>query len=392
VNIVFSEYRDIVVSPFTELMNNPQGLSFHRGGPHWPDWDNQTFPRHNRGGRPVDHEPVSVDEAEPVSGTFVWGAPLVRHFGHQIADFMTRIPDSHFRFPDATLLLAGHPRDNFHSYDSLAGYMRAILDWFDVPPQRVHVVDRPIRISNLYVVPQAEQAQGIGPAPDYVDRLNGICLRKLTVPRDLDTVYVTRSEQAASFAGEALIDDALEKAGVTVVVPETLPLMEQLEVYCRARRLIFSEGSAVHCLQLLGNAQINQVHILSRRPKFQIAKANLLPRAASLNYVDVGAELIHGTNLKGGPAPETGISLPSRDRLIDFFGEQGIAIKSSLSKQTFAKAQLDDVRTWLAAEVKLPRSQSDAYWSMLRETVGGLGDETVRTAVEKLVHTETTSR
>jgi hypothetical protein len=43
-------FRDVVVSPFDELLEASSGRSDHRGGPDWPDWDRQTVARHRRRG------------------------------------------------------------------------------------------------------------------------------------------------------------------------------------------------------------------------------------------------------------------------------------------------------------------------------------------------------
>ena len=55
----------------------------------------------------------------------------------------------------------------------------------------------------------------------------------------------------------------------------------QLQLYRRARVVIFSEGSAVHALQLLGHLDCDVV-ILVRRPGNQLAAASLEPRVRSL--------------------------------------------------------------------------------------------------------------
>ncbi len=76
-----------------------------------------------------------------------------------------------------------------------------------------------------------------------------------------DVVYLSRNRFApctfsetliGAFAGERCLDEMLIARGVHVVYPETISLMDQLQIYRDAQVLIVAEGSAQHGLELLG--------------------------------------------------------------------------------------------------------------------------------------------
>ena len=89
-------------------------------------------------------------------------------------------------------------------------------------------------------------------------------------------MYVSRNRFApctsgdtliGAFAGERSLEDLLRARGVKVVYPETLALLDQLQIYRDAQVLIVAEGSAQHGLELLGLHPSKQVILLCRRPQ-----------------------------------------------------------------------------------------------------------------------------
>src|SRR5262249_11047414 len=125
-----------------------------------------------------------------------------------------------------------------------------ILDHLGVDKRRVLLVRTPTRFDRLYVVPQAERLYGGGPHRRHLDLMDELTAGNAP-ERDLECLFVSRSNWPdGHFAGESYLDEVLSDAGVTVLHPEMEPLHAQLQLYRRARLAIFSEGSALHALQL----------------------------------------------------------------------------------------------------------------------------------------------
>lgn len=288
-------YEDITVVPMAEMFQGPRETT--KGGPVWPDWDAQPRSRHYRDGltadvRPEDAAPeATIDDGRP----YFWIGAIVDHFGHFLAEFATRILPTITACPEAVLVFTGHVDYPFLKYERSPPFVKALLAWYDVPEERVLVVDRPTRFRKLSVVPEpevlGEQFPG-DPCPAYLAALDAWVAHKLGPRERRGTVFVTRSGQAYRFGGEGALDAAFRAWGAEVVRPETLSLPGQVAAYAGAETLVFSEGSAIHGLQLLGS--LGRVIILARRPGMRIAEWKLRPRARSLAYVDASQSIVAG--------------------------------------------------------------------------------------------------
>ena len=100
------------------------------------------------------------------------------------------------------------------------------------------------------------------------------CEQMIPLGSQRDVVYVSRNRFApctssetliGAFAGERCLEEMLEARGVQVIHPETLSLMDQLQIYRDAQVLIVAEGSAQHGLELLGAHLQKQVILVCRR-------------------------------------------------------------------------------------------------------------------------------
>ena len=89
-----------------------------------------------------------------------------------------------------------------------------------------------------------------------------------------------------AFAAEELLERFLQERGVTVVHPETLGLQDQLEIYLGAKALIVAEGSAQHCLELLGVHPDKPIVVICRRPQLEGMGLPLQSRFPQLRFVE----------------------------------------------------------------------------------------------------------
>lgn len=285
--------RGAAVQPFLDLLNRPAGGEAYCGGVLFHDLLRQPELHHFRGDRAIDR-PLShwADPQRVVSshiGRLFWCGPLAFHFGHQIADFGSRV-----------LLASVDPRGGdllwlpwraASSWHELLPWQRSLLTYLNPGGKRHRIASEPLRVSELVVVPQQARMRA-APSLAHLEAL-GWCERAIT-PRPAGVIYLSRTRFAAcrsaatlvgAFAGEALLEQLLLERGVRVVHPETLPLEEQLAIYLGAEALIVVEGSAQHGLELLGFHPHKSVVVICRREQLPGMELPLLARFPQVQFV-----------------------------------------------------------------------------------------------------------
>jgi hypothetical protein len=377
-------FRNIVIGPFTGLLQAQVGRSTHCGGPLWPEWEKQIDARHCRQGLPVDDCPIVKEVPTSLKGTIAWGGPIVNHFGHQIADFSMRLLPTLAHWPQAVFAFATHRRFRFQRLEDTPPFFHEILDWFGIPAHRVILFTGPVAVDEVFVAPQAEQVAGPGPAAAHLDLLDEITAGRLGSPQRQGVLFVSRASIRDRFAGEAYLERALQAAGVMVIRPESLPLVEQLKAYLSASDVIFSEGSAVHATQLMGRA-LGNVHVLTRRPGATLASHSLTPRARSLAYHDLTVGLVHGLDLARKPRKARGLSILHEDLLLDRFANTlSIHLRKHWNAGAYCAARDEDVRQWLRSESETSFGHAPGSLDFILATLAGTGLAHFQTEVEQL--------
>jgi hypothetical protein len=343
-------FRDIVVTPYSDLVDVPWGGEYHRGGPQWPEWSTQTAARHCKRGVPIDLKPYKAEPTSTLTGPVAWGGGVVWHFGHQIADFTTRLLPTLAEMPDARFAFSSHAVfDWFRSMDNTPAFLRAVLDWFGIPGERIDIIAEPTLVERLVVAPQGEQNPEPGPEAWYLDQLDAHTRSRLgEVERD-GSLYVSRAGQRARFAGETYLEVVLAEAGFRVLRPEVLSIEDQLRAYAGAESIVFAEGSAIHGVQLTGRA-LGDVTVLVRRTDRRLGEAALRPRARSLHYIDAVRGLVQGLDIGGQPADYRGLSILDPEKLLAV-----LPIGRAWDQKAFDAALNADVEEWLETERASPR-------------------------------------
>ena len=380
-------FRNILVHP-TQEMRDPDG-AFFRGGPDWPRFGLQVLVRHCWGAvpRPIDSRPLpsrtewpyfdpkflpvfwphlgldprlSPQELERDASRLaafqaplpdqifdtvdagIWGGPVSLHFGHMIADFGMRIAASSRIDAETPLVFSLPP---FRKPDPPPHFWQ-IIDHLGIDRRRVLLLRTPTRFARLYVLPQAERPFGGWPSGRHLGLMDAITLSDRPPERDLACVFASRAGlPQGRFAGESYLDELLTAAGVTVLHPETADLRTQLQLYRRARVLIFSEGSAVHALQLLGNLGCDII-VLVRRPGNQIAAAALRARARSLRYLWATRALLHGLTRSGRPDTRAGLSVLDEERCLAGLKALGLDLTPFWDPKAYAERRQADLERW----------------------------------------------
>jgi hypothetical protein len=374
----------------TQEARPPDG-AFFRGGPEWPHFNAQIFARHCRGGlpKPVDTRPLAAqaewpyfdprflpafwphlygdarpapqdwrcglakladahaplsDQIEETVDAGIWCGPITLHFGHMVADFSMRIAGSG-RVDAAVPLVFSLPP--FRDFEP-PPYFWDIIDHLGVDRRRVLLVRKPTRFARLFVLPQAERPVGGGPSRRHLRLMDTITAPQAVSDRDLGCVFVSRARLAEGrFAGEAYIEEALIGAGVTVFHPESVDLHAQLRLYRRARTLIFSEGSALHALQLLGHLG-SDIIVLVRRPRRRMAAASLRPRTRSLRYLEAVRGLVHGLSRSGRTIRRAGMTVLDEPRFLAGLERTGINLAPFWDPPAYAERRDADIAGWIA--------------------------------------------
>lgn len=305
----------IRVAPYTSVISALDSTrSLHTGGPIWPEWQECIKPRHCRNNSPIDHIPSDegFDTSTEILESGYWCGPIVNHYGHQIADFSTRLPLYLGRHSYDKPLIFGTRERRY--MNKIPTFFEQILAWYNVPKNHIRVCDVPTIFEKLFWVPQQEQLVDVAPSAHYVSILSDHAAYNLAYPMKSMKLFVSRAGCIAGIiAGEKYLEEFFSDLGYAIIRPERISLREQLTLYQNASTIIFSEGSAVHTLQLLGYIDA-RVAIISRRPKRCMAIKILSTRIKHLSYINAISAFVQPRSSLGSIQPNFGIAfldLPS---------------------------------------------------------------------------------
>ena len=365
-------YKNIEIAPYTELLDSPRGASDHKGGPIWPDWDKLPLSRFYRSGKAVDRLPdSSIKVIEESYKCGYWCGPISHHFGHQLADFSTRLGGYELD-SDRLFFFGVKPESNITDVTQTSEYFRSILKWFQIPESQVVIVYQPVRVEELYV-----GVGGVTASTDYLDRLKNLeSYKELYSSTPKGHYYVTRSAfKIGGVAGEAYLEIFLGQY-LKVIRPETISVEEQLRIYLNAESLLITEGSALHTLQLLGRIPAD-IRVLIRRPGWRLAEYLLKDRCSSLEYSPLG-ELVTKIDKHGNKILSNGITIPTKENLEALFESLDISM-DGWDEVIFERVVAQDVVAWIN------QSSVGANNKLLGESVVGQLERSERTRLSELV-------
>ena len=336
------------MQPFSELLDVQWGGSVHRGGPSWPDWDDQVAARHCQRGTPIDDQPELAEPTSIIDRHIAWGGPITRHFGHQVADFSMRLLDTTDNLPGVAIAFASHPREGIDSIATAPAFFRDTLAWLGIAASDAFLIREPTVARGLSVAPQAEQIHGPGPSAAHLDRLDSLMGRRLLNREELTACTClaqanTRGLRAKPSRGCAPSRRRhRDQAGNATAA-------RSAGAYAGADRIIFAEGSAVHAVNLLGSS-LGDVLIINRRAGRDLGIESLIPRARSVFYVEAVASLVHGLRPSAQPAIEAGLTMLDVETLMTALAGAVPRLADHLDRRAFLEAQANDALDWLGDE------------------------------------------
>jgi FkbM family methyltransferase len=219
-----------------------------------------------RNGRALTVEPKMPDgDIAQRKGTWLWGGLLWMHFGHFLVESTARLwaLDNLDTPIDGILFAPKRPRNG----GEVHAYQREFVKLMgtDVP---IVCLDAPTRVERL-IVPG--QGFGLGTMIEGTQRYRNAITRNFAKDikaKGADKLYISRSQLSAyrgNLIGEVELEAQLVKKGYTIFHPEKHDLTTQIETYKAARQIIAAEGSALHLLAMVAQAD-QQVAIVVRRP------------------------------------------------------------------------------------------------------------------------------
>ncbi|HLQ20306.1 MAG TPA: glycosyltransferase 61 family protein [Tabrizicola sp.] len=363
-------FRDVPVMPLQAFReHDPQG------GPIWPDFESQTTARFCRQhGVPVDLLPTPEPCTEEITEDAIWGGYLHPHFGHLVAEHLTRIlPGLQARPDDLILFMTEKDRDPA----TVPSHFHDVLHWYGVSRDRVRIISQPTLVRKLSVVPQGEVLWGKAPDPSYLDLLDALPDRHGITPVKGDIVYVSRTGLASmgqgSHLGEGYLVHLLERLGVTIFDPVGLSIREQMERYAGARTLIFAEGSALHGRQLLGRVR-QDVHVLMRRVRY-LARPLLRPRVRRLMYLNTHGGVLQMRDRANKGFPHLNAVFYQTEALLAGFERMGLNLRPHWDQNAYLAAALSDAADWEKAKREdkvLSDRNLRVYLSEMSATIKGI--------------------
>jgi len=290
--------RGALIQPMLDLLNRPSGGEAYYGGVVCAAPEQQPVLRHFRGDAAVDRPCLEASAptglAQPHGGRLFWCGPLGWHFGHQVADFGSRVLLASVDPRGGTLLWAPWPSGN--GWDALAPWQRALLAYLNPGQKPVALLTQTLKAEHLIVVPQQARMWAT-PSVAHLEAL-GWCEDHLA-PGKGGVLYVSRTQAApcldgsslrGSIAAERQLESLLRERGVGIVYPEQLSLGEQLAAYRGANAIVVAEGSAQHGLELLGVHVDKEVIVICRRPQRAGMELPLRARFPRVRWIEAIAE------------------------------------------------------------------------------------------------------
>ena len=315
----------------------------------WPEFHAQTHARQNRRGRPVGAPPkFSGDEAEIVEEPVIYAGLHEVHFGHLVAETVPRLPQALAERPDLPLVFSRLRTDKRPAPSTM---VRSVLDWLDIPRDRLCFIDRPTVFREVHVAAQGEHLNGPRTPRAYLRLLEARVARNLGRQRPEGVAFVTRAgldHKQGLHAAERYLVSCLRDLGVRIIYPEALNLREQMQHYARAEVLIFSEGSAIHGRQLLGRVK-QDIAVLQRRKGSEIAKGQIAPRCRSLSYIDSAGGALTVCNRYGVNVDYATKSFFRLEETFAFFDQIGVPLRARWDRNAYRQARDQDVLAWIFA-------------------------------------------
>lgn len=337
--------RDVPIMP-TTLSEK----TLYNGGPYWPNWYKQFMPRHSRNGLRMNSTLVPIPDNLPrIDESLIWGGTVHRHFGHQVAEYSTRVLQAATTLPNFRILFSLWSGGEI---DQIPSFFWQIMDWYGISRDRVVFALTPFIASEIWVAAQSEQLGGPGPSQAYLRLLEENARERGMQPVAHRYLYVSREKMLfrglATMLGEGYFSNCLRALGVHILVPEETTIVDQLSHYAGTEHLIFAQGSAMHGRQLLGFVD-QHISVLQRRPHGRQGLMELLPRCTRLTYCETAKGTIARIQQDGSRDFVRGVSVYDTQTLLSSMARIGLDLRPVWNNEIYLRHCEADLETWTRA-------------------------------------------
>lgn len=205
-------------------------------------------------------------DIEELPGTWMFGGVLFGHFGHFLMDSMARA----WAYGDLKGKIDGivfTPKTNGGNPENMFKVQTPLLRALGLDAD-IRMLRAPTRIETLHV---PWQGLGIGSGWELGTPAFRRYMRDnaggAIAPKGPERVYLSRSalpKARASFLAEDILEAHLADAGYEIVHPQQLSKEDQIALYRAAKWIISPDGSPLHLLAYVGNAD-QHVAVIARR-------------------------------------------------------------------------------------------------------------------------------
>lgn len=200
-----------------------------------------------------------------LSGTWLWGGVMWRYFAHFIVESVGRLwaldaPD--MEQPKGILFIPRRPSGETELVTFQTGFFHQM--GIDLP---IRVLSEPTRVERLIVPGQGFGLGDISAGTEPFRRFTRTRFGANVEPEGSEKLYISRSRlgpRRGALLGEERIEQALAAQGYEIFHPERHDIQTQIARYKAARKIVASEGSALHLYAFCGSAN-QEVAVIPRR-------------------------------------------------------------------------------------------------------------------------------
>ncbi|MGD1699533.1 glycosyltransferase 61 family protein [Dapis sp. BLCC M229] len=379
------------------------------GGLIFPNYIPGVF-RHRRSGQVS--KPVYLDQNIPsknidnlkkntskfYSGTYIYGGFFHPHFGHTLTESIHRLwafNNTIHKGVVFTLALAAPRNVSIAEYIPPEWFIQ-ILEVLDIPLAKCIWVTESCIFENL-LVPEPGSELTLGHKAWYSSYLEQLQQRILTLTSNLKKqdlkLFLGRSHIPlnGSVAGEKYLENMLVNEGYISLKPEDYDFIDQLAYFISAKKIIFTEGSAIYSLELI-NYLDAEICCLPRRSDNKLFTPHLHNKCH--NYVVAGSvedTLRLGCYNKkdGGDAISINIH-PSK--VIQSLREHNFATLKSWNENEFLACEREDIITYINQGYDLLKNQDPVHCLGIMEKYSQVRNQPLTGLNKQLIYPSSTSK
>lgn len=231
--------------------------------------------------------------------TVVFGGVLIHHFGHNLVDNLSRMwyfarhPDTPYKFV-------------FLMMTNQTGFFKAFFELAGLEETRYEIITEATQFRNVIIPDQAFYSLSSIAHPDWLlfferikENVNKICPAS-----NIEKVYLTRTQLPAETgfeANERFFEAFFSEQGYTVIAPEKLSLVQQINIIMNASSVATTIGTLSH-MMIFANIDTNCTFLL-RTPSEVIRPQIIIDllRGYTCSYVEATKEILPSPHSRGVP-------------------------------------------------------------------------------------------